>query len=63
MRLVPVLEADVWTVLELIASNKFCVFISFFLKPLSVRLPLAARFTTAQACFSPTTGKFRGQET
>jgi hypothetical protein len=50
------------TELELIASNKFCVFISFFLKPLSVRLPLAARFTKAQACFSLTSGKFRGQE-
>jgi len=45
------------------ASNKrFCVFISFFLKPLSVRLPLAARFTKAQADFSLTPGKFRGQE-
>jgi hypothetical protein len=45
------------------ASNKSCVFISFFLKPLSVRLPFAARFTPAQACFSLTPGKFRGQET
>ncbi len=36
------------TVLELIASNKVCVFISFFLKPLSVRLPFAARFTDAE---------------
>jgi len=34
----------------------------FFLKPLSVRLPLAARFVMAQACFSLTPGKFRGQE-
>jgi len=44
------------------ASNKFCVFISFFLKPLTVRLPFAARFTEAEADFSPTPGKFRGQE-
>ena len=50
------------TVLELIASNKVCVFISFFLNPLSVRLPLAARFTKAQADFSLTPGKFSGQE-
>jgi hypothetical protein len=33
------------------ASNKFCVFISFFLKPLSVRLPLAARFTKSGGVF------------
>jgi hypothetical protein len=45
------------------SNNKFCVFISFFLKPLSVRLPFAARFTTAQACFELAPGKFRGQET
>ncbi len=42
------------TVLELIASNKVCVFISFFLKPLSVRLPLAARFTQAEWLFELT---------
>ena len=59
MRLVPDLEADVWTVLELIASNKFCVFISFFLKPLSVRLPFAARFTNAEWLSSPTLQFFR----
>jgi hypothetical protein len=45
------------------ASNKDSVFISFFLKPLSVRPPFAARFTTAQADYSLLTGKFRGQET
>jgi len=39
------------------ASIKVCVFISFFLKPLSVRLPCAARFTTAQADFSLTPGE------
>jgi hypothetical protein len=44
------------------ASNSSCVFISFFLKPLSVRPPFAARFTTAQAGFSLIAGKFRGQE-
>jgi hypothetical protein len=64
MRSLMVFETDDGrTVLELIASNKVCVFISFFLKPLSVRLPFAARFTKAQACFSLTSEKFRGQET
>ena len=47
------------TVLELIASNKVCVFISFFLKPLSVRLPLAARFTIAEWLFELTLQFFR----
>jgi len=60
MRSLTVFETDDGrTVLELIASNKFCVFISFFLKPLSVRLPLAARFTNAEWLFELTLQFFR----
>src|ERR1017187_662493 len=60
MRSLMVLQTDDGrTVLELIASNKVCVFISFFLKPLSVRLPLAARFTNAEWLFELTLKFFR----
>jgi len=34
------------------SNSKLCVFISFFLKPLSVRLPYAARFTWAEPNFA-----------
>ncbi|HTY87637.1 MAG TPA: hypothetical protein VMB80_09250 [Candidatus Acidoferrum sp.] len=41
------------------SNNKLCVFISFFLKPLSVRLPYAARFTCAEALPEVTVISFR----